>query len=154
MKLSKTTIMNIQTTARTLGYAGLIPFVGLALLTHLQTFPELNIVSALLFYGAIILSFTGALHWGFGMSMSSFSDSERNRRLIWSIIPALIAWLALLCPTYLCVYLLIVGFILQFWQDYRLTKNPKALIPSWFLPLRMQLTTIAILSLASLFFQT
>ncbi len=141
--------MKIQTTAKILGYAGLIPFVGLAILNYLQIYPNLNIAAALLFYGAIILSFIGALHWGFGMSLGALSHNEQNWRLIWSVIPALIAWFALLCPIALCVYLLITGFLLQLWQDYRLTRISEANIPDWYFSLRWQLTLVGTLSLIS-----
>ena len=50
---------------RKLAYAGLIPFIGLALMVQLAPTP-LNYLSAesLAGYGAVITAFTGALHWG------------------------------------------------------------------------------------------
>ncbi|WP_197713958.1 DUF3429 domain-containing protein [Polynucleobacter necessarius] len=58
-------VNSIPPLARKLGYAGLIPFVGLALMVQLAPTP-VNYVSAesLAGYGAMITAFMGALHWG------------------------------------------------------------------------------------------
>ncbi|ANI99374.1 hypothetical protein A8O14_04250 [Polynucleobacter wuianus] len=83
-----------------LGYAGLIPFVGLALLVQLAPTP-LNYLSAesLAGYGAVITSFMGALHWGASLQTLGKAPSgdrwiDRNA-WIWGVIPALVAWVAL-----------------------------------------------------------
>lgn len=83
-----------------LAYAGLIPFVGLALLVQLAPTP-LNYLSAesLAGYGAVITSFMGALHWGanlhtLGKAPPGDRWEDRNA-WIWGVIPALVAWLAL-----------------------------------------------------------
>jgi len=51
-----------------LGYAGLAPFVGLALLLWLVS-PDLHpfVALALAAYGAAIVSFLGGIHWGIGL---------------------------------------------------------------------------------------
>jgi len=83
-----------------LAYAGLIPFVGLALMVQLAPTP-LNYLSAesLAAYGAIITSFMGALHWGANLhtlGKAPPSDRWENRNAwIWGVIPALVAWVAL-----------------------------------------------------------
>lgn len=83
-----------------LAYAGLIPFIGLALLVQLAPTP-LNYLSAesLAGYGAVITSFMGALHWGanlhtLGKAPPGDRWEDRNA-WIWGVIPALVAWLAL-----------------------------------------------------------
>ena len=83
-----------------LAYAGLIPFIGLALLVQLAPTP-LNYLSAesLAGYGAVITSFMGALHWGanlhtLGKAPAGDRWEDRNA-WIWGVIPALVAWLAL-----------------------------------------------------------
>ncbi len=95
-----------------LGYAGLIPFVGLALSVQLAPTP-LNYLSAesLAYYGAVITSFMGALHWGaslhtLGKPQSGDRWIDRNA-WIWGVIPALVAWLAL--HIYIPVGLLILA---------------------------------------------
>ncbi len=83
-----------------LAYAGLIPFVGLALMVQLAPTP-LNYLSAesLAAYGAIITSFMGALHWGANLhTLGNLPPGDRwedRNAWIWGVIPALIAWVAL-----------------------------------------------------------
>ena len=83
-----------------LAYAGLIPFIGLALMVQLAPTP-INYLSAesIASYGAIIVAFMGALHWGanlqtLGKPLSGDRWIDRNA-WIWGITPALIAWVAL-----------------------------------------------------------
>ncbi|MDB5997056.1 MAG: hypothetical protein JWP42_4192 [Pseudomonas sp.] len=124
-----------------LGYGGLLPFMGLALLilTSLEYRPFLAV--ALVNYGAVILSFIGALHWGFAMSVPNMSAELRRARLIWSVIPALIAWLSTLLPVQLGCLLLIVGFVVHLWQDRQLVRVVG--LHAWYLPMRLRLTTVA-----------
>lgn len=80
-----------------LGYGGLLPFVTLAAVGLLApTTPWWS--AALLAYGAVILSFVGALHWGFAMAQSGLSTAERTRCFVWSVVPSLMAWPATLLP--------------------------------------------------------
>lgn len=95
-----------------LGYAGLIPFIGLALMVQLAP-PPVNYLSAesIAGYGAVIASFMGALHWGaslhtLGKSPSGIRWIDRNA-WIWGVIPALVAWVAL--HIYIPVGLLILA---------------------------------------------
>lgn len=99
-----------------LAYAGLIPFVGLALLVQLAPTP-INYLSAesLAGYGAVITSFMGALHWGanlhtLGKNPSGDRWVDRNA-WIWGVIPALVAWVAL--HIYIPVGLLILASTLM-----------------------------------------
>ncbi|MFZ4061805.1 MAG: DUF3429 domain-containing protein [Polynucleobacter sp.] len=83
-----------------LAYAGLIPFVGLALMVQLAPTP-LNYLSAesLAAYGAIVTSFMGALHWGANLhtlgKLPPGDKWEDRNAWIWGVIPALVAWVAL-----------------------------------------------------------
>jgi hypothetical protein len=77
--------------ARVLGPAGLLPFAGLAALAALG---EPWAPFALLAYGASILAFLGAVHWGFALA-----DGEAAwGRMGLGVVPSLIAWVALLLP--------------------------------------------------------
>ncbi len=95
-----------------LGYAGLIPFVGLALMVQLAPTP-LNYLSAesLAGYGAVITSFMGAIHWGASLhTLGKTSSGDRwidRNAWIWGVMPALVAWLAL--HIYIPVGLLILA---------------------------------------------
>ena len=48
-----------------LGYGGLLPFVGLAVLMAADAPRQALWSQALVAYGAVILGFVGALHWAF-----------------------------------------------------------------------------------------
>ena len=128
-----------------LGYGGLLPFVTLAAAVWFDSSRSILWGDALLVYGAVILSFVGALHWGFAMSQSDMSEQQRTHCFVWSVVPALVAWIALLVkyaisPKHACL-LLVAGFLIHFWQDKRLVKSVS--MPIWYLPLRLRLTFVA-----------
>lgn len=134
-----------------LGFGGLLPFVVLAAAVWADSHHSSLWFDALMGYGAVILSFVGALHWGFAMSRSDMTAHQRTRCFVWSVVPALMAWIALsMTPKYACA-LLIAGFLIHFWQDKRLIQLVN--LPAWYLPLRLQLTFVACMSLLfALFF--
>lgn len=87
-------------TALRLGYAGLIPFVGGALLVWLvqpdAQPPEAHpfVVLSLSAYAAVIISFLGGIHWGLAMR-----HSEPPAALLWwGVVPSLVAWVAVMMP--------------------------------------------------------
>ena len=128
-----------------LGYGGLLPFVTLAAVGLLApTTPWWS--AALLAYGAVILSFVGALHWGFAMAQSGLSTAERTRCFVWSVVPSLMAWPATLLPPAGGAALLVAGFVAHLVQDHRLAAHTS--LPAWYLPLRWRLTTTACVCLA------
>jgi hypothetical protein len=55
----------------------------------------------------------------------------------------------LMTPNY-AVMLLVIGFLMHFWQDRRLVQLVN--LPAWYLPLRLKLTLVACLSLLSGYF--
>ncbi|MBM4228291.1 MAG: DUF3429 domain-containing protein [Gammaproteobacteria bacterium] len=131
--------------ARLLGLSGLIPFVLPAFVIHLA--PELGDLdwrSLQADYGAVILSFVGALHWGYALQ-SGISGPSAWLRYGWSVIPALLAWLALQCPPEIGLRLLAGGLVCAVLVDRGLLSAVS--LPNWFMQLRYQLTTIAALSL-------
>ena len=130
-----------------LGYGGLLPFLFLAPASLLAGHHAPILSDALFAYGAIILSFVGALHWGFAMTLSGLSDRQRTASFVWSIIPALLAWPAILLSPPLSGLLLISGFVAHYWQDSRLDASVS--LPAWYLPLRFRLTVVACLCLAA-----
>lgn len=128
-----------------LGYGGLLPFVGMALLVHLEPQTAGLGLRALIGYGAVILSFVGALHWGFAMIACGLDANRRARAYSWSVVPALLAWPSLLLPAHQGALLLVLGFVLHLVQDRRLARHAR--LPGWYLPLRWRLTVVASLSL-------
>jgi hypothetical protein len=118
-----------------LGYGGLIPFIGGATLQVLSPDPRwLAMLSA---YGAVILSFVGALHWGYAVR-----DAARGESAWWgygwSVLPALAAWVCLLLPDTTGVLLLAAGLVGCLVVDEILA--PRMALPAWLLPLRRALT--------------
>ncbi len=129
-----------------LGYGGLIPFLALAPASLLDLRHATLWSSALYAYGATILSFIGALHWGMAMSLPELTGDQRAVRYAWSIVPALIAWPAMLLSPPLAAPLLLAGFIGHYLQDRRLARQTR--LPGWYLPLRVRLSSVACLCLA------
>ncbi len=129
-----------------LGYGGLVPFLGLALAAWALPADAPQLQAALRAYGAVILSFVGALHWAFAMTLP-LPDGQRTASFAWSTVPALLAWPALLLPLAAGTGVLVAGFILHWLQDRRLAARQP--LPAWYLPLRAQLTAIACASLVA-----
>lgn len=138
---------SVRRTAAWLGYGGLIPFVVLAPASLLDPIHGLSWSDALFGYGAVILSFVGALHWAFAMTASGLDEQQRVRSLIWSVVPALIAWPALLLMPAFAAVLLVGGFAVHYLVDRNLTR--RANLPAWYLPLRLRLTVVGSLSLVA-----
>ena len=139
-----------------LGYGGLLPFVALAAATvatemsgqsgaqNGEHLPQAwN--AALLAYGAAILSFVGALHWGFAMTLHGLTARQQTASFVWSVVPALVAWIALLASPLVAAVLLVAGFCAHYAQDRRLAAQ--ADLPGWYLPMRLRLTAVACLCL-------
>ena len=129
-----------------LGYGGLIPFILLAAAVYV--FPQYAelLARGLLGYGAVILSFVGALHWGFAMAIPSLSVTQRLHSYQWSVVPALLAWVALSIDSAVWgAALLVLGFLANYWRDVALSRATE--LPGWYLPLRLRLTAVASLCL-------
>jgi hypothetical protein len=132
---------DIATLVQRLGYAGLIPFVGLAGLMWLVSGDVHAFVAmALSAYAATIAAFLGGIHWGMGLPLDA---AARRFHLVWGVIPSLVAWVALLMPAYAGLPLLALLLVVCYGVDRR----------SWaqwgwadWLPLRARLTAVSVLS--------
>ena len=118
-----------------LGYAGLAPF-ALALAGLLlggggsAAYFSLQFVA----YGAVILSFVGAVHWGVALCGSP----APARRMVASVLPALAGWAALLLPPPTGAWVLLASFLaLRAWETTRVGRFG---LPEWYLRLRTRLT--------------
>ena len=131
-----------EVTAKMLGYAGLIPFVVFSIGVWVPLPYVEDAAQILVAYAAVILSFMGAVHWGVAMSSAG---SDRSKYYIASVVPALIAWLALLMPASYAMLVLLTAFIVLLAFDSAVTK-PQGL-PVWYIPLRLRLTIIVALCL-------
>jgi hypothetical protein len=129
--------------AQWLCYGGLLPFVGLAgAALWLGPLESTRITAALLAYGASILSFMGAIHWGLAMGGGAAPDSKL---LLWGVVPSLVAWVALLLGTATGLWLVVLGLWACFAVDR--TVYPRFGLRSW-LPMRLVLTLVATLACA------
>ena len=128
-----------------LGYGGLLPFIGLAILIVADPLRAQVWSDALVGYGAVILSFVGALHWGIAMIATRLDPVQRRRAFVWSVVPALIAWPATVLAGSAACLILVLGFGCHLAQDYRLAGPAE--LPAWYLPLRRRLTAVACISL-------
>lgn len=145
--------MSTQTTsiplpARWLGFGGLVPFGTLAAASVLDPTGSARWSFALLAYGAVILSFVGALHWGFATLWPSCSATGRGWLMAWSVIPALGAWIALVLPVTTGLGLLCVLFVAHYLRDVQLARDHA--LPDWYLRLRRPLTVGAVICLGSI----
>ena len=76
-----------------LGLAGLLPFFAHALFAWVAPDVESGgLLRSQAHYAAAILSFLGALHWGVALASPLPFTSRDGVRLVWSVIPALLAW--------------------------------------------------------------
>lgn len=135
---------NVPTAPMWLGAAGALPFVFSAICAVLGWQPFGLLPSAVAeAYGATILSFMGAIHWGLQMA-------RRAPNLDWalygaSVLPALLAAAALMMPMPFSLLVLSGGLVALLVFD--LCLAPKGLVPLWYGRLRWPLTIAAAASL-------
>lgn len=124
--------------ARRMGYAGLLPFVLLALAIWMADpiYREFS-SRALLGYGAVIASFLGAIHWGLVMR----DPSQQSLAMLgWGVGPSLIAWLALMASPVFGLFVM-AGLL---WTCFAVDRviYPRFQTQGW-LPMRLTLTLTA-----------
>ena len=128
--------------AKLIGYGGLIPFLGCAAFIYAgNTGTSIIALFASAVYGAVILSFVGAVHWGLTMR-----GDRSPYWYVWSITPAIMGWSAIvLLDVKVSLMALAVAFTLAWSVDRQASLN--GLIPQWYMQLRHILTTGATVSL-------
>ncbi|XP_069020777.1 transmembrane protein 69-like isoform X2 [Embiotoca jacksoni] len=129
-----------------LGFSGLLPFLSAPLLmAATQSFyPE--VAYAQMVYGASIVSFLGGARWGFALPAGSPAQPDWMN-LGNSVVPSLLAWLALLCRDNIAEGALVVLMGLGLSLHYDLTLLPG--YPAWFKAMRTVLTLVATFSLVA-----
>lgn len=131
--------------AAALGYAGLLPFAAAALGVALLDGELRDLAArALLAYGAVILSFLGAVHWGLTLRRRA---NGATRSLVVGVLPALAAWCALLLDVRHGLALLVVAFGAFWLYEHRVLGD--GVLPGAYLRLRRSLT-LAVCSLLAL----
>jgi len=113
------------TVAVLLTLAGAIPFVLLTITVLGDPLASPIAIQVLISYGAVILSFVGAVHWGFalrdsahpvnGVPLTPAVLGAERQLLIFGIVPAVIGWIALSAMMHfdapaLAIFLLLGGF--------------------------------------------
>ncbi|MDO9200744.1 MAG: DUF3429 domain-containing protein [Hydrogenophaga sp.] len=137
--------------ARTLGHAGLIPFVLLAALLWLvNTELQAWVAIALAGYAALIASFMGGVHWGIAWLAARHAATHgepphhaQRKHLLWGVVPSLLAWPGLLMPPF--AGLAWLGFVLVLCYLVDRTLYAQAGLQQW-LTLRFRLSGVAALS--------
>lgn len=127
-----------MTAARVFGLAGLIPFLALAGAAAFGPGQWHTVAQVLLVqYGALILAFVGALHWGYAL-LQEARGGQAWLRYGYSVLPALWAWLALQFP--LPAGMRMVGLALLVCLVVDLVWRQRLALPAWFIRLRAILT--------------
>jgi len=124
--------------ARILGFAGLLPFVGGAVLLWAApgTSASAHAGFALAAYAATIAAFLGGVHWGPALRAGGLPPAP----LLWGVLPQLAGWLALLMPSSASLLTCAAVLVACYAADRRL--YPEAGLAAW-LPMRLQLTIIS-----------
>jgi len=126
--------------ASRLGYAGLIPFVlGALLLWVVRPDAHPYVAGALSGYAAVVVSFLGAIHWGFGFVQARPAGSL----FAWGVVPSLVAWVAVVIPPYAGLVIHGVMLVVCYLVDRRVYPLHGA--AAW-LTLRFRLSAVASLS--------
>ncbi|MCX7566760.1 DUF3429 domain-containing protein [Sulfitobacter sp. F26169L] len=133
-----------------LGLAGLLPFlVGAFFSTLPDSGGDSPLVTAgdgikmLVLYGTVILSFMSGVLWGFA---TKANGAKATTGYVLSVLPALWAFLARGTTDSGTLLFLAIGFAGLLMLDYFFHRE--ALTPSWWMRLRILLTTIVVACLA------
>ncbi|WP_206935358.1 DUF3429 domain-containing protein [Roseococcus thiosulfatophilus] len=123
----------------TLGLSGLLPFIAAALAVLLA--PDYwggFARGALIAYGAVILSFLGAVHWGLALRAPAGEAWATPARLVLGVVPSLIGWAAMLLFEAPSLLLLAAGILatagVEQWAASR------GLVPRFYMRLRWVLS--------------
>lgn len=141
-----------------LGLAGLLPFIGCGILAVSQVPQQAIGLPALVAYGAVILSFLGAVHWGLALApgpvlptMPPVPHPSVRGRLALGVVPSLLGWAAMLLALAgwpdLGLLLLTAGFIATIVVEARWGRA--GLLPSGYITLRWVLSIIVVVTLVT-----
>ena len=138
MKLKK----NFFLSPEFLGWSGVMPFVFSSLLLIVMNDYEVEIRIIGLLYASIILSFLGAVHWGYLLCLKE----SNNSLWLWGVSTSLLAWFSLIIIVIFKNYnlssiLLVTGFIFALVVDYNKLSAHKN-----YISLRIKLTFFAVSS--------
>lgn len=122
-----------------IGLFALIPFIVLAAcLWFVLPVWQARFAEALLGWGAVMLAFTGAVHWG--AALKTGDEPVLLWQYIYGFCPPVLAWVILMCEPGQGYFLLFIGMIAGFMVDRRVMAG-------WYVTLRAVLTMVACASL-------
>ena len=134
-----------------LSVAGLIPFLlfGLGSVST-NTITSRIAAYVLIGYGAVILSFIGAVHWGF--TLATEHDPAERPRLALGVVPSLVGWGALALTLFtlqpvLGLLVLIAGFVATAVVEWR--AHGRGWVPGGYIGMRLGLTGVVVLILTT-----
>ena len=137
----------VPPSAKWLGGLGAAPFIGLAGAIPLLAGEERSLAAhALVAYGATIVSFLGGVHWGLAIrSQGRAEGGNLPQRLILSVIPSLVGWVALLVAQKNGLFVLALAFAAMLAVDIWTTRVGQA--PPWYPRLRIPLSCVVVAAL-------
>lgn len=115
------------TVAVLISLAGAVPFLVLGAIVLLDPLGSQTAIEVLISYGAVILSFLGAVHWGFalrdtahpvtGEPLTPAVLGAERQLLVFGTVPAIIGWVALSLMLHfgapaLALFVLLAGFFI------------------------------------------
>lgn len=128
-----------------LGLGGLLPFLALGACVVGAPREPAWVAELLVGYGALIVTFVGALQWGLAMRAQPEDPRDQWWLYGWGVTPSLLAWVALMLPPRPALLLLAPLFVAAWCMDLRAVRRHGA--PDWYLPLRTLLSTLVTLTL-------
>ena len=147
-------IRRVPLLAVVLGIAGLAPFIILGLMALSPDPAQARPMTLLLVaYGAVILSFVGAVHWGFALLQQDTPLFRGERaRFVLGVLPALVGWAGLALPiiglpSWSGLLVLIAGFTATVVVEQRATA--RGLLPPSYMWLRWGLTLVVLAMLVT-----
>lgn len=135
--------------ALALGLLGLLPFIagGLGSLAFRDPLRAARALEALIAYGAVILSFLGAVHWG--LALEEETGLAQGARYGLGVVPALVGWVALLAQIDampdVALVLLALGFAATIGVEQRAAT--RGLVMPAYVGLRWVLSVVVLLVL-------
>ncbi len=136
MNIEGGTVWRLNTTAEIVSYAGMVPFVlcllGIALLPDYEAREIAQRID--ISYGAVVLAFIGAVHWGLALAGRM---SWRPVRVGGAVVPALCGAAASTLGGQRGLALLVVGFGVFWLYEHRAVGNE---LPPAYLSLRRNLS--------------
>jgi glutaredoxin len=130
----------LERLVRWLGYGGVLPFaLGLLAVGLVDDAPLRDRAAQLtLAYGAVILAFLGAVHWGRLLERGTLDNAPLLA--VWGVLPSVVGWLSLALPFTWAAPIQALLFLEVYVMDRQLLRAEPAARP--YLALRARLTGV------------